>query len=144
MDMRNPISWWIVIAVIFFIIEIVSPTIFVFACFGVGALAAALAVWLGANVWLTWAIFIAVSVIGIVLSRPLAEKMGGKSARLAHVDAIIGQQGRVIKTIDPQKNEGQVLVAKEDWRADAAEKIEEGQTIEVLKVEGTHLIVKKV
>jgi membrane protein implicated in regulation of membrane protease activity len=144
MDTNNPVSVWIIVAVVFFIVEIASPTILVFACFGLGALAAALTVWLTPNVWLPWIVFIAVSVVGVIVSRPLAEKYAGKSARLAHVDALIGVRGKVSEAIIPEKNEGMVLVEKENWRAQATEQINEGETIEVVKVEGTHLIVKKV
>jgi membrane protein implicated in regulation of membrane protease activity len=144
MDWKNPVLVWIIVAVAFFIIEIASPTIFVFACFGAGALFASLAFWLFGNIWLSWIIFIAVSVIGVIASKPLSEKYAGKSARLAHIDAIIGKKGKVTVTIDPEKNEGRVIVDREDWRAEADGRIEQGEIIEVLKVEGTHLYVKKV
>lgn len=134
---------WIIIAVAFFITEIATPTIFVFACFGIGALCASLAVWLIDNTWLPFVVFITVSIVGVIASRPLAEKFAGKSARLAHIDAIIGKKGKVILTIDPEKDEGRVMVDREDWRAEADGKIESGEIIEVLKVEGTHLYVKK-
>ncbi len=143
MDWKNPVLVWIIVAVAFFIIEIATPTIFVFACFGVGALCASLAFWLFGNIWLSWIAFIAVSVIGIIASKPLAEKFAGKSARLANVDAFIGKKGKVTITIDPEKNEGRVMVDREDWRAEADGRIEQGEVIEVLKVEGTHLYVKK-
>jgi membrane protein implicated in regulation of membrane protease activity len=143
MDWNNPVMVWIIVAVAFFIIEIVTPTIFVFACFGIGALGASLAFKLFSNIWLSWIVFIAVSVVGIIASKPLAEKFAGKSARLAHIDAFIGKKGKVTVTIDSEKNEGRVMVDREDWRAEADEKIEQGAIIEVLKVEGTHLYVKK-
>lgn len=143
MDWSNPIFVWIIVAVAFFIIEIATPTIFVFACFGVGALCASLAVWLVDYTWLPWIVFITISIVGVIASRPLAEKFAGKSARLAHIDAIIGKKGKVILAIDPEKDEGRVIVDREDWRAEADEKIESGEIIEVLKVEGTHLYVKK-
>ncbi|MDD5491595.1 MAG: NfeD family protein [bacterium] len=143
MDWNNPVMVWIIVAVAFFIIEIATPTIFVFACFGIGALCASLAFKLFGNIWLSWGIFIVVSIIGVIASRPLAEKFAGKSARLAHIDAFIGKKGKVTVTIDPEKNEGRVMVDREDWRAEADEKIEQGEIIEVLKVEGTHLYVKK-
>lgn len=144
MTLSNPVITWLVIAIIFFIIEIVTPTVFFFACFGIGAIVAALVFHFTALAWLTWIVFAIVSVIGIIVSRPLADKFSGKSARLANVDALIGQKGKVIKTIDPEQNEGMVVVAREQWRAEAAEKIEIGETIEVIKVEGTHLLVKKI
>lgn len=143
MDWSNPVFVWIIVAVVFFIVEIATPTIFVFACFGIGALCASLAVWLIDNAWLPWVVFITISIVGVIASRPLAEKFAGKTARLAHIDAIIGKKGKVIIAIDSEKDEGRVMVDREDWRAEADGKIEAGEIIEVLKVEGTHLYVKK-
>ncbi len=143
MDWKNPIFVWIIVAVAFFIIDIATPSIFVFACFGVGALFASLACWLISNTCLPWIAFITISIVGVIASRPLAERFAGKTARLAHVDAIIGKKGKVIVAIDPEKDEGRVIVDREDWRAEADVKIELGEIIEVLKVEGTHLYVKK-
>jgi membrane protein implicated in regulation of membrane protease activity len=143
MDWSNPVMVWIIVAVAFFIIEIVTPTVFVFACFGIGALSASLAFKLFSNIWVSWSAFIVISIIGVIASKPLAERFAGKSARLALIDAFIGKKGKVIITIDPEKNEGRVMVDREDWRAEADEKIEQGTIIEVLKVEGTHLYVKK-
>ncbi|MBI5555890.1 MAG: NfeD family protein [Elusimicrobia bacterium] len=143
MDWNNPVLVWIIVAVAFFILEIATPTIFVFACFGIGALGASLAFKLFSNIWLSWIVFIAISIVGVIASRPLAEKFAGKSARLAHIDAIIGKKGKVVIAIDPEKDEGRVMVDREDWRAEADERIEPGEIIEVLKVEGTHLYVKK-
>lgn len=144
MDWQSPIIVWVVIAIIFFIIEIVTPGVFFFACLGLGALAAALSLWLGASYWLSWASFIGIGLVGILISRPLAERFSGKTARHANVDALIGKKGKVIKTIDPSTNEGSVTVDREEWRAEADEKIEAGSTIEVIAVEGVHVKVKKV
>ncbi len=143
MDWKNPVMVWIIVAVAFFIIEIITPGVFMYACFGLGAICASLIFWLFGNVWLSWAVFIVVSVISVIVSRPLAEKFAGKSARLANTDAVIGKKGKVTVTLDPEKNEGRVIVDREDWRAEADERIEQGEIIEVLKVEGTHLYVKK-
>lgn len=144
MDWRDPVIVWLVIAVLFFVIEIVTPTIFMFACIGVGAIAAAVTLKLGGSYWLSWFSFIAVGLLGILVSRPLAEKFSGASARQAHVDALIGKRGRVIKTIDPTNLEGAVVVEREEWRSEAEERIEAGATVEVVAVEGVHLKVKKV
>ena len=144
MDWNNPVMVWIIVAVAFFIIEIVTPTVFVFACFGLGAIGASLAFKLSGNIWVSWIAFIAISIVGVIASKPFAERFAGKSARLANTDALIGKKGKVIITIDPEKNEGRVMVDREDWRAEADSRIEQGEIVEVLKVEGTHLYVKKI
>lgn len=144
MDWRDPVIVWLVVAVLFFVIEIVTPTIFMFACLGVGAIAAAVILKFGGSYWLSWFSFITVGLLGILISRPLAERFTGSSARLAHVDDIIGKQGKVLKTIDPQTGMGLVKLGNEEWRAEAEERVEEGAMVEVVAVEGVHLKVKKV
>ena len=143
----NPLWAWVIVAIIFFIIEIVTPTTFLVFCFGIGALSAGISTIFGPPGWVPWLVFVFISLIAIILSRPLAQKLSGKKpVRQANVDALIGQKGKVTQTINSALNTGMVLVEREEWRADAQDntiKIEEGEVVEIVKVEGTHLIVKK-
>ena len=60
-----------------------------------------------------------------------------------NIDAIIGRQGIVLKSI--AKNvDGLVKVGNEQWRARAEEGIKEGDEIVVISVSGVTLIVKKI
>ncbi len=134
---------WIVVAVIFFIAEIVTPSFFLM-WFGVGALSASIASVFLADVVTQGVVFVGISLMLVVLSRPIANRLTKKPPIGAVVDALIGQKARVITEIDSDKNTGRVRVGKEEWAADADERIGEGENVEVVRVEGTHVIVKKI
>ncbi|MDO8734289.1 MAG: hypothetical protein Q7K21_03925, partial [Elusimicrobiota bacterium] len=59
---------WAVISALLFIIEMLSPTVFFFACFALGAVFAAITTVFGL-MWLNWAVFFIVSLSAIIFSR---------------------------------------------------------------------------
>ena len=63
-----------------------------------------------------------------------------------NIDALVGKEGRVITTIDNALNQGRVMVEGDDWKAEAEnnEVINQGEKIEVLKVNSTILTVKSI
>ncbi|HDN83701.1 MAG TPA: NfeD family protein [Candidatus Altiarchaeales archaeon] len=134
---------WVIIAVIFFIGEILTPTFFLL-WFGIGSFLAAIVAFFGLGDIAQILVFLITSFILVILSRPLGEMLTKKQAAKTVVDTYIGEKGKVIETIDPDKNTGLVRVKKDIWRADANEIIPEGSDVVVIGVEGTHLIVKKV
>jgi len=135
---------WLVVAIIFFIGEMFTEGFFLL-WFGVGALVAAIGAFLGITDEITqWALFLIISAALVLLTRPFAKRITKKAPREAVVDALIGKRAKVIEAIDPETNKGRVRVKKDVWRADADEIIPEGEEVEVIKVEGTHVIVKKI
>ena len=50
----------------------------------------------------------------------------------------------VTEEIDNLKNTGRVRIGKEEWRADSDtdEVIPQGKTVDVTRVDGTHLVVR--
>lgn len=56
-------------------------------------------------------------------------------------EGLVGQVGRVLKPVGPEG--GQVFVAGEYWRARATESIPEGESVEVVQVEGLSLEVRR-
>jgi len=134
---------WLVVAIIFFIGEMFTEGFFLL-WFGVGALVVAIGAFLGIADDITqWAIFLVVSAALVLLTRPFARRITKKAPREVAVDALIGKRAKVIETIDPDTNKGRVRVKKDVWGADADEIIPEGEEVEVIRVEGTHVIVKK-
>ncbi|MBI5009776.1 MAG: NfeD family protein [Bacteroidia bacterium] len=59
------------------------------------------------------------------------------------VDELIGKKEVVTETIQPHKR-GVVEMNGEKWNAECSENIEKNEMVEILAIEGTHLIVKKV
>ncbi len=56
-------------------------------------------------------------------------------------EGLIGEQGKVIKSLKPK---GKVFIHGEVWNAISKEPINKGGTIEVIRVEGMRLIVKRI
>lgn len=87
-------------------------------------------------------IFLASSIVFLVLTKPLVKKFKMDKIEPTNVDRVIGKKGFVVKTITPKTN-GQVKVLGSIWTACSDETIEEGCDVLVEKIDGVKLIVKK-
>lgn len=134
---------WMVLAAIFIIGEIFTAGFFLL-CFGVGALVAGLLAALGLSVGWQLGAFAVVSGILFVVSRRFAEKLSKKQPPGIGADRFIEQDGIVLEEIDNIQNTGRVRLKKEEWRAesDTGEIIPPGERVSVIRMDGTHLVVK--
>lgn len=140
----RPWILWIALAAVCIVIEIFTAGFFVF-WFGVGAGVAAILAAVGLPAAWQWGPFIIVSAIGLVLSRRFAERITKAQKRKVGPDRLIDKGGVVLEKINPDTGEGKVRVESEEWRAMSAdgEVIDAGTHVYVVKIEGTHLIVKR-
>ena len=85
-----------------------------------------------------------VSGILFVISRKFADKFTKSQPPGIGADRVIGKVGKVLVDIDNVNNTGRVQLKKEEWRADSdtGEVIPVGNQVEVIRLEGTHLVVK--
>jgi len=136
---------WLVIAVIFFIIEILTPGVFLFSCFSIGAILAFIVSVFSKSLVLQCLLFVIFSILSIYFLKPILMKLIAPLTIKSNVDSIIGKKGIVVEKIDGKKSMGMVKVNNELWRAVAEddEVIQKDEEIVVLKVEGVHLVVKK-
>jgi membrane protein implicated in regulation of membrane protease activity len=137
--------WWVWIAIAaFFVIAEIFHMGFFLLWFGVGAAVAGILALLGFGMGWQLASFIIVSGVLFAVSRRFAERFTKKQPPGVGADRFIDKKGVVIEEINNLKNTGRVRIGKDEWRADSdtGEVISPGQTVEVIKVEGTHLIVK--
>lgn len=134
---------WLIFSVLLFLVEILTPGAFYFACLGVGAALAALVSLAAVQWWVPWAVFLVGSVILLFVSRPLAHRLTRHAGLPSNVDALIGQRARVIEALDPTTERGAVRLGGEVWRAKASEPIAADSWVEVVEVDGTRLIVKR-
>lgn len=114
--------------------------------FAGGAAAALVAALLGANVWIELGIFLAVSLLLLIFTRPAAVRyLNVREALKTNVDSLIGEQGVVGETIDNLQGTGKVKLKDVLWtaRSEDGKNIEQGSVIEVLRVDGVKLIVRK-
>ncbi len=137
-------SWmvWLIVAVVLFIVEMVTPGAFFFACLGLGALLTSLVVYLQAPQWISWLTFFSSSMLFVLIARPIAKKFMEGESRPSNIDELVGNEAMVIERIVPHRS-GQVKVKGEIWKAESSEEIPADALVEIQKVEGTHLIVKK-
>ncbi len=85
----------------------------------------------------------AICVVYVALGRRYVHRWTAVSKAKTNIDAIIGRQGTVLKSI--AKNvDGLVKVGYEQWRARAEEDIKQGDEIVVTSVSGVTLIVEKI
>ncbi|UCE67449.1 MAG: NfeD family protein [Candidatus Zixiibacteriota bacterium] len=151
MSLENPYYIWLILAVLFVVVEIFTAGFF-YACFAIGALSAMVTGFitraiLGASAYgLVWQIvvFCVVSVALIPVSRSFARKISDDSVPQAGADALIGLQGIVIESINPVADVGKVKVDGQVWRAVASDIIESGSTVKVTDVRGAKLAVEKI
>jgi membrane protein implicated in regulation of membrane protease activity len=142
-------SWhyWIIGSAVLFILEMIVPG-FLLACFGIGGTAAGIVALLGLG--LEWQIltFCIITLLVFWQVRPFIIKHFYKSSEnvKTNVDALAGKTGTVVVKIDPVAHKGRVKVGGEDWWGESFDEkpIEVGQKIEVLKVEGSKLIIKPI
>ncbi len=79
----------------------------------------------------------------VALGRRYVHRWTTVSKAKTNIDAIIGRQGIVLKSI-ARNVDGLVKVGNEQWRARAEDDIEKGEEIVVTSVSGVTLIVDKI
>ena len=134
---------WMIIAALFVVGEIFTAGFFLL-WFGIGAAVAGVLALFGLGyVWQLGA-FVLVSGVLFVVSRRFADKFTKKQPPGIGADRVIGREGIVYEEIDNTKNTGRVRLKKEEWRADSdtGEVIPVGNRVEVIRLDGTHLVVK--
>ncbi len=140
-----PVVFWLALAIILAIFEVVTlglSTIW----FAMGAFIAFIAALFGLNVPMQIVIFIVVSVLSLLLVRPLSVKYLNNRVTKTNIDALIGKRVRVTKDIDNSKEQGAVTLEGTVWNARAFQDdalISKGEIVEIKKVEGNKLFVIK-
>lgn len=106
--------FWIVLLVVLIIVEAVTAQL-VTIWFAAGAAAALVAERCGLEQWLQWIIFIAVSVIALIATRPLVRKATKSKIEPTNADRCIGKTAVVTEDINNIEGKGQVQVNGITW-----------------------------
>ncbi len=136
---------WLGLIVVLIIIELATlglTTIW----FAGGAVAAFAASLLGAPLGLQVAIFLGVSILLLIFTRPFAARYINKNRVRTNVDSLIGKTAVVTQDIDNLGATGEAQVEGKIWMARTEEdgqKISAGATVTILKVSGVKLIVRE-
>jgi len=138
------IWFWVILTAVLVVGEIFTAGFFLLP-FAVGALVAALLAGMGVAVAWQWAAFVVVSVITLLLLKRFADRVTRDAEPLnVAADRVIGRIGVVLEQVNPHGITGRVRLGTEEWRAesDSEESIPAGAAVEVLRIDGTHLVVR--
>ena len=139
------IAFWVVALVVFLIVEAVTAGL-VSIWFVFGSLVALICAALGAAVWLQIFWFVIVSVVTLVLTRPLVKRYVDSRSVATNADRCIGRTAVVTERIDNLAAAGAVKLDGVVWTArstDDAVAIETGERVTVRAIEGVKLIVER-
>ena len=136
--------YWLVLFVILLIIEILTmglTTIW----FAGGALIAFVAGVLGFGTVVQMIVFVVVSVILLIVTRPIAVKYFNKERQKTNAESLIGQQALVLEDIDTLQSKGRVEINGQEWSAKTDEpdgRIEKNTVVVIDGKQGVKLIVR--
>ncbi|MFA9392275.1 MAG: NfeD family protein [Prolixibacteraceae bacterium] len=137
---------WLIVAILFFILEIFIPSFVVFN-FGVGSLFASLGAVVGLNVQWQVLIFSIFTLSSFFLVRPALKKWAYKKSHQVktNFEALEGRIGIVSEKIDFTKNSGRVKLDGDYWMARSKDgsTIDVDSAVKVLKLNSIVLEVEK-
>jgi membrane protein implicated in regulation of membrane protease activity len=135
---------WLIAAAALGVAEMLTTTL-ALGLVAVGALAAALTEAVGGSPLVQLAVFVAISLAGIVLIRPLAlRRLQRKTTFRTGTAALVGQTGYVLADVSPHA--GRIRIGGEEWSArpyDEASVIPAGSVVDVLQIKGATALVHK-
>lgn len=135
---------WIVLLVLFLILEAATIQL-VSAWFALGALCALLANLCGVGVIWQIVLFLIVSAICLIATRPLVKKMTATKIQKTNADRCIGAEAVVLEEINNLKSTGLVKAMGNTWtaRAEDGSVIPKDAVVIVRKMDGVKLIVSQ-
>lgn len=135
---------WIVLLVLFLVLEAATVQL-VSAWFALGALCALLANLCGVGVVWQVVLFLVVSAICLIATRPLVKKMTATKIQKTNADRCIGAEAVVLEEINNLKSTGLVKAMGNTWtaRSEDGSVIPKDAVVIVRKMEGVKLIVSQ-
>ncbi len=134
---------WAALIVVFLIVEGLTAGL-ASIWFALGSVAALVSAFLGAPVWLQITLFVIVSALTLIFTRPLARKYVNKRIEPTNADRLIGASATVTERIDNIAAKGYVTAGGRLWpaRSKSGEPIEKDTVTVVRSIEGIKLIVE--
>lgn len=138
---------WLIAAGIFFIAEIMTVGFMIF-WLGIAALVVTVISLFVDNIFIQMAIFVVLSAILLLLTKPFIDKFVTKKDDKVATNAfsIIGKEAKVIKKTDSVTKLGQIKVGTETWTAKDTNDgvLEEGEIVKIDSIDGVKAIVSKI
>lgn len=136
---------WLGVTILAAVVEAAMPSL-ISIWFVPGGVAALVVSLLGGPVWAQILMFVGVSCLALLLTRPLAKKFQARKKESTNADMVIGRTALVTEDIDNVLGTGRATVLGNSWSARSAEpdgKIPKGTSVRVEKIEGVKLIVRE-
>ena len=141
----DPFVWLAILAVLLVTEAITTGLTTIW--FAGGALVSAVASYLGAGLVTQLILFLGVSLVLLIFTRPVAVKIMNKDVTKTNANSLIGKKAVVIQTIDNLAQTGQVRISDIEWMARSASEdvvIPENIVVIVKEIQGVKLIVEEV
>ena len=136
---------WIALAIVMVLVEITTVQL-VSVWFMVGALCAALTTLFTDSIVIQLAVFVGVSLLALLVTRPLVRRLKESRVQLrTNIDRLPGEKGVMLKPVENTESVGQAKVLGKVWSVKTDNPpLKEGDTVRVIAVDGVKLIVEKV
>ena len=94
-------------------------------------------------IWIQLTVFVAVSILSLLITRPLVKKAMSFQKEDTNAGRIVGQKGIVTEAVENDQGKGQVNVSGSIWTARSMDQtvIPKGASVLVDAIEGVKLIV---
>lgn len=141
--MDNLLIMWIALTIVFAVIEALTLQV-VTIWFAVGSVGAIIANVVHASPLIQLIVFVALSILTLVIARPYLKKFTKTKTQPTNADVCIGKQAVVTEEINNTLATGQAKICGIVWTARSANDgivIPEGAVVTVKAIEGVKLIV---
>lgn len=134
---------WLIVMVACLVVEVCTLGL-ASIWFAGGALLALIIALIGGPFWLQLLVFLVVSIVLLVFTRPVATKYFNQNRTKTNVESVVGKQAIVTVAIDNLKGQGQIVTDGMEWTARSLDSsvIEEGTVVVIEKIEGVKAIVR--
>lgn len=137
---------WLVMVIVFVIAELATVGL-LSIWFAAGALVAMIIAIFGGPIPLQLAAFFIVSIILLIATKSWAQKYINSRTTKTNVDSLIGKRTVITQRVSNLDQTGKTVLSGQEWTVrsdDDSVTFEEGELVEVVRISGVKLIVKKV
>ena len=137
---------WLILIILFIVGELATVGL-TSIWFAVGALVALISAFFCAPFGLQIVLFIAVSLIALAATRPLANKFSNRKVQSTNAQSLIGQEIRIKEQVSNIDQTGMAVVQGQEWTVRSADDdviIAQGELARIKSISGVKLIVEKI
>lgn len=142
--MDKDVILWLVLFIVFLVVEVLTVSL---TCiwFAVGSLLALILALFNVPIGVQVILFAIVSIVLMIFTKPVLSRKLLSNREKTNYESVIGQNAKVTEQINNIENKGTVMLNGLEWTARSVDDrvIEVGAIVEVVKVEGVKVIVKK-